>query len=67
MEISIESFNTHFATLRKSISPLVSKLQVHIDAFADNDKEDRKIAGSCGKSVIFPYLVGFHSSRQNIN
>ena len=23
-------------------------------------------AGSCGKSVIFPHLVGFHSSRQNI-
>ena len=22
--------------------------------------------GSCGKSVIFPHLVGFHSSRQNI-
>ena len=23
-------------------------------------------SGSCGKSVIFPHLVGFHSSRQNI-
>ena len=23
--------------------------------------------GSCGNSVIFPYLVGFHFSRQNIN
>ena len=22
--------------------------------------------GTCGKSVIFPHLVGFHSSRQNI-
>ena len=22
---------------------------------------------SCGKSVIFPHLVGFHSSRQNID
>ena len=22
--------------------------------------------GSCGKSVLFPHLVGFHSSRQNI-
>ena len=24
------------------------------------------VAGSCGKSVIFPHLVGFHSSRQYI-
>ena len=24
------------------------------------------LSGSCGKSVIFPHLVGFHSSRQNI-
>ena len=23
--------------------------------------------GSCGKLVIFPHLVGFHSSRQNIH
>ena len=23
-------------------------------------------SGSCGKSVIFPHPVGFHSSRQNI-
>ena len=22
--------------------------------------------GSCGKTVIFPHLVGFYSSRQNI-
>ena len=36
--------NTHFAPLRKSISPLVSKLQVHIDAFVDKDKKDHKIA-----------------------
>ena len=43
MEISIESMNTHFAPLRKSISPLVSKLHVHIDAFVDKDKKDRKI------------------------
>ena len=24
------------------------------------------LPGSCGKSVVFPHLVGFHSSRQNI-
>ena len=23
--------------------------------------------GSCGKSVIFPHLIGFHSSRQKIH
>ena len=28
--------------------------------------EDSYVTGSCGKSVIFPHLVGFHSSRQNI-
>ena len=44
MEVSIEGMNTHFAPLRKSISPLVSKLQVHIDAFTEKDKKDRKIA-----------------------
>ena len=44
MEISVESMHTHFAPLRKSISPLVSKLQVHIDAFPEKDKEDCKIA-----------------------
>ena len=36
--------NKHFALLRKSISPLVSKLQVHIDAFPEKEKEIRKIA-----------------------
>ena len=44
MDISIESMNTYFAPLRNSISPLVSKLQVHIDAFTEKDKKDRKIA-----------------------
>ena len=32
----------------------------------DNSDLDLTSSGSCGKSVIFPHLVGFHSSRQNI-
>ena len=44
MAISIESMNTHFVPLRKSLSPLVSKLQVHIDTFPEKDKEDHKIS-----------------------
>ena len=30
-------------------------------------KKRKRSTGSCGKSVIFPHLVGFHSSRQNID
>ena len=44
METSIEKMNIHFAPLRKTISPMISKLQVHVDAFVEKEKEDRKIA-----------------------
>ena len=51
-----------------------SKLSVHMvfDIKLDLTRKACLVAdghltpGSCGKSVIFPHLVGFHSSRQNI-
>ena len=44
METSIEKMNIHFTPLRKSVSPMTSKLQVHVDAFVKKEKEHRKVA-----------------------
>ena len=45
---------------------------VSVTCFVDADYAENIVTrcshtGSCGKSVIFPHLVGFHSSRQNID
>ena len=42
--------------------PLPKPSSVTLDSKNDMDTS----SGSCGKSVIFPHLVGFHCSRQNI-
>ena len=42
-ESSIDGLTKHFAPLRKSISPLVDKLQVHLDLFPEKKKGECKI------------------------
>ena len=43
MESSIDSIHTSFAPLQKSISPLIEKLQPHLDIFPDKMKNERKL------------------------
>ena len=49
----------------KSLSEMMNfdKYQSDYNTASEEDETD---SGSCGESVIFPHLVGFHSSRQNI-
>ena len=44
MESTIGTFNVLLSPIKKSISPLVNKLQTHLDVFPDKDKDDRKLA-----------------------
>ena len=44
MERSTDGINKQFGPLRKSISPLVVKLQIHLDAFPEKENKDCKIA-----------------------
>ena len=43
MESSIDSIHTPFAPLQKSISPLIEKLQPHLDMFPDKMKDECKL------------------------
>ena len=63
MEMSIDSMNTHFVSLRKSISPSVGKWQIHIDAYPEKEKEDQKIAEY---GFINFNLVLMHKQQRNI-
>ena len=46
MENSISNMNNHFNPLKKTISPLVDKLHVHLDVFPELAKDDQKLADS---------------------
>ena len=57
---SVEDNVTTFLLCKQSLSFYYEHL-----GFISKNVQDY-LTGSCGKSVIFPHLVGFHSSRQNI-
>ena len=44
MEGSINGINRKFCPLRKTISPFVDKLHVHLDVFPETESKNRKIA-----------------------
>ena len=44
MERSINGINRQFGPLRKTISPFVDKLHVHLDVFLETESKNRKIA-----------------------
>ena len=52
--------------LKNVVADALNRLPKQGDIVDDVDVVLPFVPGSCGKSVIFPHLVGFHSSRQNI-
>ncbi len=46
MESTIDASNVLFSPIKKIISPLVDKLQVHLDVFPEKDKDHCKLADS---------------------
>ena len=44
VESNLQGMNTLFSPVKKSISPLVDKLQAHLDIFPEEENKERKIA-----------------------
>ena len=58
-------FNPKWCSQKFKGAGLRYKIAVNIQT-GDIVRLNSPFPWSCGKSVIFPHLVGFHSSRQNI-
>ena len=57
--------NSDKSIILNSKSPKGNSSYLQLNKSTDNENTEVQ-TGSCGKSVIFSHLVGFHSSRQNI-
>ncbi len=55
MERTIDAFNVLFSPIKKSLSPLVDKLQVHLDVFPEKDEDHCKLADS--GFILYNYVL----------
>ena len=44
MESTLNKMNKGFSPLKKTVSPLIDKLHVHVDTFPEEEEQNRKIA-----------------------